>query len=123
MDLGLPGPSDRGGLGRVAPLVTPHAALWAFWPARGATEESATAWLGSVLRGLTGRVCLKLRFKGKSFRWHRRRGCLVLRFGHSHLVACPPPRGAKWRRHGKAKMIFFHSNLAVLRNFLLGVVG
>jgi ribosomal protein L6P/L9E len=79
-------------------------------------------WLQQALRGLTGRASLKLRFKGKSFRWHRRQGGLVLRFGHSHLVTCPPPRHTRWKKHGKAKLIFFHSNVAVLRDFLLGVV-
>jgi hypothetical protein len=39
-----------------------------------------------ALRGLGGLSCLKLRYKGKSFRWHRRKGALVLRFGYAHLV-------------------------------------
>ena len=42
-----------------------------------------------LLRGVGGVCRLKLRYKGKSFRWHRRRGSLILRFGYSHLVAVP----------------------------------
>ena len=44
---------------------------------------------GGVWRALGGLCRLKLRYKGKSFKWHRRRGALLLRFGHSHLVAVP----------------------------------
>lgn len=97
--------------------------LWVACPSRYGFNRSQNSWLRSALRGLGCLVSLKLRFKGKSFRWHRRRGSLVLRFGHSHLVACKPPLGTRWRRGGKAKMVFFNSNVAVLREFLLGVVS
>ena len=117
------GPQGRGGaLGRLSLYSLNQWAVWVLGPALMGWAPSGVTWLQQALRGLTGRVALKLRFKGKSFRWHRRRGRLVLRFGHSHLVACPPPRHTRWRKHGKAKMIFFHPNVAVLRNFLLGVV-
>ena len=110
-------------LGRLAPYAGPRGDLWVRLPAQQGWDTSSHTWLTRALRGLTGRVALKLRFKGKSFRWHRRRGALLLRFGHSHLVTCPPPKDARWRKHGKTKMIFFHSNLAVLRNFLISVVN
>jgi ribosomal protein L6P/L9E len=80
-------------------------------------------WFYSALRGVTGLVSLKLKFKGKSFRWHRRRKALVLRFGHSHLVTCQPPRDTVWKRSGKTKMLFFNSNLALLREYLTSVVA
>ncbi len=59
----------------------------------------------------------KLRFKGKSFKWHRRRGALVLRFGHSHLVAVGSPWGVRWRRQGKMKIILFGASHARLLRF------
>lgn len=68
-------------------------------------------------------VSLKLKFKGKSFRWHRRRGGLVLRFGHSHLVTCTPPKNTRWRKSGKTKLLFFNSNIALLKSFLRSVVA
>lgn len=120
VDLGAPGRLPA--LGRLSLYALNEWALWAAGPAQGGWGRGAHAWLRQAIRGLTGRVSLKLRFKGKSFRWHRRRGSVVLRFGHSHLVACPPPLHTRWKKHGKVKMIFFHSNAAVLRNFLLGVV-
>ena len=111
-----------GALGRLSLYELNEWAVWVLGPALAGWAPSGVTWLQRALRGLTGRVSLKLRFKGKSFRWHRRRGGLVLRFGHSHLVTCPPPRHTRWKKHGKAKLIFFHSNAAVLRDFLLGVV-
>ena len=68
------------------------ASLWLACPARGGFSRHHHTWFNSALRGLTALVSLKLKFKGKSFRWHRRRQALVLRFGHSHLVTCQPPR-------------------------------
>lgn len=69
--------------------------LWVACPSQYGFNRSQSSWLRSALRGLGCLVSLKLRFKGKSFRWHRRRGALVLRFGHSHLVACRPPLGTR----------------------------
>ena len=121
VDLGRPCATEP--LGRLAVHALNTWRLWVASPAQGGWGAGATSWLRQALRGLTGRVSLKLRFKGKSFRWHRRGGALVLRFGHSHLVVCPPPSHTRWTKHGKAKMVFFHTNLAVLRNFLLAVVA
>ena len=81
----------QGALGRLALYTLNTWEIWVAGPALGGWGKGGVTWLQSALRGLSGRVSLKLRFKGKSFRWHRRRGGLVLRFGHSHLVACTPP--------------------------------
>ena len=69
--------------------------LWLACPSKVGFDRSQAAWFRFALRGLSCLVSLKLRFKGKSFRWHRRRSSLVLRFGHSHLVACQPPLGTR----------------------------
>lgn len=104
-------------------LTLNAAAFWVAVPCRASGSRPFINWLSAALRGLTGLASLKLRFKGKSFRWHRKRGGLVLRFGHSHLVKCQPPRDTRWRRGGKAKLLFFNSNLALLRGFLTSVVA
>jgi len=67
------------------------AQLWVAQPIGLGLHRVARAYITSALRGLTCLASLKLRFKGKSFRWHRRRRALVLRFGYSHLVTCTPP--------------------------------
>jgi hypothetical protein len=58
-------------------------------PPLGVAAVRLRTLLGGVWRALGGVCRLKLRYKGKSFKWHRRRGALLLRFGHSHLVAVP----------------------------------
>lgn len=115
--------SSEGPLGRLCLYTFNAIRLWVACPSSKGFNRSENSWLRSALRGLRGLVTLKLRFKGKSFRWHRRRGALVLRFGHSHLVACRPPRGVRWKKGGKTKMIFFSSNITVLRNYLTEVVA
>jgi len=49
----------------------------------------------TVTRGVGGLFRMKLRYKGKSFKWHRRRGALMLRFGHSHLVTISATPGVR----------------------------
>lgn len=113
----------RGDLSRLCLYTYNAIKLWVACPSRGGLSKAEGGWFRSTLRGLRGLVTLKLRFKGKSFRWHRRKGALVLRFGHSHLVACKPPKGIRWKKGGKTKMIFFSSNVTVLKNYLAEVVS
>jgi len=75
-------------------------------------------------RGLGSWVVAKLKYKGKSFRWYRKKGALVLRFGHSHLVTMRAPLlGARWRRKGRMKILFFGSNYYELRHFLARIIS
>jgi hypothetical protein len=60
------------------------------------TYSSFMAWYASFLRGLGSWLLVKLRYKGKSFRWYKKRGSLVLRFGHSHLVVAAPSLRNLW---------------------------
>lgn len=47
----------------------------------------------------------------------------MLRFGHSHLVACQPRVSyVGWKRRGKMRLLFFGSSRYLLRRFVLGVV-
>ena len=48
-----------------------------------------------VAHGLGGLRSFKLKYKGKSFKWHKRRKSLLLRFGHSHLVFVPTLAGLR----------------------------
>lgn len=64
--LGHPAPAPA--LGRLALYELNQWSLWVMGPARAGWGQSSLTWLGTALRGLTGRVALKLRFKGKSFR-------------------------------------------------------
>jgi hypothetical protein len=66
---------------------------------------------------LLGWFFLKFKYKGKSFRWHRRKLSLVLKFGASHLVALPLPFFVKSRRSGKMKLLLFGSSRFQLRSF------
>ena len=79
-------------------------------------------WLCLFGRGLGGLVTLKMRYKGKSFRWHRRCRSLLLRFGHSHLVALRTWLGVRWRRQGRTKLLLFGSNLWELRAYAAYVI-
>jgi ribosomal protein L6P/L9E len=80
-------------------------------------------WGISFLRGLGSWVLAKLRFKGKSFRWYKKRGSLVLRFGHSHLVvSIPSLRHLRWRRRGRMKIIFYGSDCRALIFYLATLV-
>jgi hypothetical protein len=61
---------------------------------------------------------LKFMYKGKSYRWHRRAGAMVLRFGSSHLVAPSCPFFVKKRKLGRMRMIFFGTSECALRSLL-----
>lgn len=75
-----------------------------------------------VFMGLGSLLILKLKFKGKSFKWHRRASHLILRFGHSHLVGIRGWPGLRWRRKGKTKILIYGSNFSDLVLFSSKVV-
>lgn len=75
-------------------------------------------WFNSLMGFIDKRVAFRLRYKGKSFRWHRKLKSVLLRFGHSHVVLVKPLTNIKWRKHGRMKMIFFGTNLWSLKHFL-----
>lgn len=79
-------------------------------------------WYNLVTYAPVRRAVLKLKYKGKSFRWHRRRRSLLLRFGHSHLVFCTPLPWVKSRKHGRMKIIFWGTNAWYLKKFLQAAI-
>lgn len=101
--------APRVGHAFTVPLVS-HAGVQASgWLSASVPQHCARLWQ-YVCRGLGGLCRLKLRYKGKSFKWHHRRGALMLRFGHSHLVAVRAYPGVRWRRQGRMKILIFGSN-------------
>lgn len=80
-------------------------------------------WFFFFLKGLGSWSLTKLKFKGKSFRWYKKKSCLILRFGHSHLVSSNPSLfNIKWKRKGRMKIIFYGSNKFELFSYLSNVV-
>lgn len=95
--------------------------VWSNLPQYASTSSLRRLVYTSFLR-LGAWFVLKLKYKGKSFRWHRRKSSLLLRFGHSHLVKMSPGPSIRWRKKGRMKMIFFGTNAWSLRRFLQNVV-
>lgn len=75
-------------------------------------------WLKSVVKGIFKFIFIKFRYKGKNYRWHRRKRGLVIRFGHSHLISIKKPISVFLKKKGRMRMIFFGTNLSLIRNYL-----
>jgi large subunit ribosomal protein L6 len=64
-----------------------------------------------------------LRLRGKSFRWGRRGGTLLLRLGYSHAVAAFAPLGTSIGRFQKTFLHVWGTSAAVLCAFAHSLVG
>ncbi len=73
--------------------------------------------LAHIFRGVGGLCYVKIQYKGKSFKWTRKAQSLVLRFGHSHLVAEPFFPGIRMRRRGRMKLVIYGSSVFSLNLF------
>lgn len=82
----------------------------------------AKRWFLDWSNHLGALAVLRLRYKGKSFRWHKRLGSLMLRFGHSHLVFVKPKPNVSWKKQGRMRLIFFGSNPWYLRRLLQTII-
>lgn len=80
-------------------------------------------WFRLALKSPGFFIALKLKYKGKSFRWHRKARSILLRFGHSHLVIAKPKPNIFWRKHGRQKIIFWGTNKWYLWRFLKKTVA
>lgn len=80
-------------------------------------------WFSSIEKSLYNYVFLKLRYKGKNHRWHRRKKSLVLRFGHSHLISLKKPTSVFLKKKGRMKILFFGTNIVLLYFFLRNIVN
>ncbi len=80
--------------------------------------------LSNFLRGLGFWVLVKLKYKGKSFRWYKKKNSLILRFGHSHVVFTTPAlREVWWKRKGRMKIIFYGSNIYDLFSYVSNIIS
>lgn len=65
---------------------------------------------------------IKLKYKGKSYKWYRKRHLMVLRFGYSHAVLLAIPYIARSKKAGKMKLVFFGTCKRQLKIFLTSVI-
>lgn len=80
-------------------------------------------WLRDISLALFYYVFIKIKYKGKSYKWHKKRTSLILRFGYSHLVSLRLPDAIGAKRVGKMKLIFFGTSGYELRSFLTSAVA
>lgn len=81
------------------------------------------SWFSSIEKSVYNYVFLKLRYKGKNHRWHRKKKSLVLRFGHSHLISLKKPMSVFLKKKGRMKILFFGTNIVLLYFFLRNIVN
>lgn len=87
------------------------------------TNNRISVWFRLIRKTVGFFTTLKLKYKGKSFRWHRKAKSILLRFGRSHLVVVKPKPAVFWRKHGRQKIIFWGSNRWYLWRFLKKAVS
>lgn len=87
------------------------------------TNKRIMVWFRLLRKTVGFFTTLKLKYKGKSFRWHRKAKSILLRFGRSHLVTVKPKPATFWRKHGRQKIIFWGSNRWYLWRFLKKAVS
>lgn len=96
--------------------------MWSIPQLHYPTLHITRRWLNAVAGFVGRRIAMRLRYKGKSFRWHRKLNAILLRFGHSHVVLFKPEPNIKWRKHGRMKIIFFGTSLWSLKKTLQSAV-
>lgn len=80
------------------------------------------SWLQAIAHVLYFFLFLKIKYKGKSYKWFKRKSSVVLRFGYSHVAFVKIPNYFSSRKVGKMKLVFFGTALWDLREFLSSVV-
>jgi len=75
-------------------------------------------WLKKIIKCIYNFIFLKMRYKGKHYRWYRKKKGIVLRFGHSHLVLQTKKNFVFLKKRGKIKLLFFGTNFYLMRTFL-----
>jgi len=82
------------------------------------TTKFFYAWYREFTWALFYYLFIKIRYKGKSYKWYRRGGALILRFGYSHIVSMRIPSTVFSKKAGRMKLIFFGTSRYELRRFL-----
>jgi hypothetical protein len=80
-------------------------------------------WLQEIFRVIFFFVLIKIKYKGKSYKWFRKNKTLVLRFGYSHIVLINIPNFFFHKKKGKMKLIFFGTCLWNLKSFLSSIIA
>lgn len=79
-------------------------------------------WFKGILKNSFNYVYVKFKYKGKNYRWHRKKKGIVLRFGHSHLIYSKKYFNVFLKKKGRMKMIFFGTNIVLIRLFLNNLI-
>lgn len=80
------------------------------------------SWFNNILKVSYNYIFLKLKYKGKNYRWHRKKKGLVLRFGHSHLIYSKKPNSVFLKKKGRMKILFFGTNVELIYFFLRNLI-
>jgi hypothetical protein len=92
--------------------------FWVNFPLNKLVSE----WFKRICKNSFSFSFLKSKYKGKNYRWHRRKKGLTLRFGHSHLIARKKPISVFLKKKGRMKMIFFGTNIQLLILYLRSII-
>jgi len=79
-------------------------------------------WYNFIFKTSFNYIFLKLKYKGKNYRWHRKKKGLVLRFGHSHLIYSRKPVSVFLKKKGRMKIIFFGTNIELIYFYLRNLI-
>jgi len=79
-------------------------------------------WFFKTIKSIYNFIFIKLKYKGKNYRWHRKKKGLVLRFGHSHLIYSKKPTSVFLKKKGRMKIIFFGTNFQLIYFFLRNLI-
>jgi len=79
-------------------------------------------WYNMVFKVSFNFIFLKLKYKGKNYRWHRKKKGLVLRFGHSHLIYSKKPTSVFLKKKGRMKILFFGTNVELIYFYLRNLI-
>lgn len=79
-------------------------------------------WFNNILKTSFNYIFIKLKYKGKNYRWHRKKKGIVLRFGHSHLIYSKKPTSVFLKKKGRMKIIFFGTNVELIYFYLKNLI-
>lgn len=86
------------------------------------TQLQLFRWFFELGRAVYFFLFKKLKYKGKSYKWFKKKNSVVLRFGHSHLVVMRIPDYFLSKKKKKMKLIFFGTCRWELKSFLTTLI-
>lgn len=79
-------------------------------------------WVYEISRVLYFFLFIKIKYKGKSYKWFKKNTAIILRFGYSHVAFTQIPDFFFSKKIGKMKLIFFGTSYFDLRGFLSDII-